>query len=143
MHTEMNMPAKRSESLVGNQYTVNHWGSHPDKEEDNCWTGDDFLTLEGAKASDLYQSGSPDTEYIVLDGPGIHEVRMNPTFNPKTRAASNAADRSEYAMQQGMGLGIHAYNEAMGGDSEEAPCSSEDERAYYEWKRDQQREAEG
>jgi hypothetical protein len=101
-------------------YSVNHWGSHPDLDNDDCNTGADFDTLDEAKASEMYKSADYSTEYIELDGPDINEVRKNPNYNAKQvkreRAQADREERSEYAMQQGMAFGAEGYNEAMGWD---------------------------
>lgn len=97
-------------------YSVTHWGSHPDKDNDDCWTGDDFDTLEEAKASEMYKGGDFSTEYIMLDGPDINEVRKNPNYSAKEKRLNDSLDRSEFAMQQGMAFGCDGYNEAMGWD---------------------------
>ncbi len=101
-------------------YSVNHWGSRPDKDNDDCYTGDDFATLEEAKASHLYQDGPYDVEYIELDGPDIHEVRKNPSYSAKQCRLDDAEWRNETATQAGMAFGTSGYNEAMGWESNEA-----------------------
>lgn len=102
-------------------YAVYHWCSHPDSDNDDCQRGDDFDTLEQAEAA----YAAPVAEYFVafieLTGPdGLQRVRANPSYEPKRvareRALDEAAARHEGAMQAGMGLGIEAYNEAMGYD---------------------------
>jgi len=146
-------------------FSVNLWETHPDNENDDCSTGESFETLEQAVECMFnvlsWESGTskarcPDmpfdmvyyrnTPFVELDGPGVHGVMERPGIVKRAKredAMDRAAERSEYAMQQGMGLGIHAYNEAMGHDSEDSPPeSSEDERAYREWQRDQEREQE-
>lgn len=100
-------------------FSVNHWGSHPDADNDDCHTGADFDTLEEAKASDLYKAGAFYIRWIELDGPGIYEVRENPAYSAKECRIQDNLERNEFAMQQGMGLGLAAYNEAMGWDCEE------------------------
>ncbi len=133
-------------------FSVNLWRTHPDQENDDCYTGESFDTLEQAMECFFNLDKHFDMVYyrvcpfVELDGPGIHGVMERPGVAKaakKEAAMDDAAERSEYAMQQGMGLGIHAYNEAMGGDSEEAPHLSPEDEAYNEWRRDQEREAEG
>ncbi len=97
-------------------FSVNHWGSHPDKENDDCFTGDDFPSLEAAQASPFYKGAGCSVQYIELDGPGIYEVRENPNYSKKQSRLDDSAERSEYAMQQGMAFGCQGYNEAMGYD---------------------------
>jgi hypothetical protein len=99
-------------------YTVNEWGSHPELGNDDCSRGQDGLTLEQARA--ILAAGVSDIfiEYLQLDGPDVHEVVKNPTYNARARAAAGAASdtewRREIAMQAGMGLGVEAFNEEMG-----------------------------
>ena len=98
---------------------------------DTCCTGLDFATLE--EAEDCYQNiekhfshGAPggmvywsNTPYVMLDGPGVCKVRKRPGIKEYNPRRDDEDARREFAMQQGMGLGIGAYNEAMGYDSEE------------------------
>ena len=118
-------------SEADKQYSVNYWGSHPDQDNDDCYTGEDFKTKEEALAYFNGEVQDPPNRpgyyyscvaFIEIDGLedselaelGIERVRKNPNYKPEKDDFS--ADRSEYAMQQGMGLGIDAYNEAMGYD---------------------------
>jgi hypothetical protein len=96
------------------KWSVNHWGSHPDADNDDCFTGDDFDSLELAKASALYQGGTFDVAFIELDGPGIYEVRPNPNYSAKACKFEDSLERSERAMQAGMAFGCQGYNEEMG-----------------------------
>ena len=98
------------------EYSITHWGSHPDLDNDDCWKGEDFDSLEAAKASKLYQEGDYSTAYIVLDGPSIHQVKANPRYSARRVAREEAAERAELAIQQGMAFGCQGYNEAMGWD---------------------------
>jgi hypothetical protein len=101
------------------KWSVNHWGSHPDAGNDDCFTGDDFDTLEQAKASDLYLHASFDVMYIEVDGPiesKHHEVRRNPNYSARECRMQDSLESSERAMQAGMMGGIAAYNEAIGSD---------------------------
>lgn len=105
-------------------FSVLHWGSHPDLDNDDCWTGEDFDTVEEAIAFFHKDPDDTSVEYIEIDGIadadlpkyGIERHRKNPYFIKETRDHSDREWQSEYAMQQGMGLGIDAYNEAMGWD---------------------------
>jgi hypothetical protein len=45
---------------------------------------------------------------------GIQQVCANPDYRPSKD--DDRAERSEFAMQQGMAFGVEAYNEAMGWD---------------------------
>lgn len=130
-------------------YSVNLWTSHPEEGKDECSTGESFETLAEARACMVNLDATFDmvyyrnTPFVELDGPDVHEVVERPGIVKRARREDRQDERSEHAMQMGMGLGVHAYNEAMGGDSEECPESSQDERDYQEWRRDQRREQEG
>ena len=91
-------------------YSVNHWGSHPDSNNDDCWSGEDFDTLEAAKEY-FAKSADSDTMYIELDGHDIYKVRKNPAYKPKPR---HDYERREAAIQAGMAFGCEGYNEVMG-----------------------------
>lgn len=107
-------------------YSVNYWGSHPDEDNDDCWTGKDFDTLEAAmaafnaKPSEVipHKPGrlSLDLEaaYIQIDGPDVNQIRKNPIHNPQPDDDNDDDWKRECAMQAGMGLGIDAYNDEMG-----------------------------
>jgi hypothetical protein len=106
-------------------YSVHLWDTHPDLEEDTCSTGEDFATLEEARAcmADLDAHFNAvyfrNTPFVELDGPDVHEVVERPGVAKRARredAMDRAAERSEHAMQQGMAFGVEAYNEAMGWD---------------------------
>lgn len=113
-------------------YTVTLWGSHPDNENDDCWTGDDYATEEAARA--IFDAADPveamaadlpeprrsafigeyhsDAVFAQLDGPGVNEVRR--LRKDRTRRSDDGEWRREIAMQAGMMGGCDAYNEAMG-----------------------------
>lgn len=91
-------------------YTVNHWGSHPDEKNDDCYHTHTRMTREAAVLLFL-ETASPDVAYIQVDGPDIHRVRENSAYKGK---ASDVADRQELAMEAGMLGGCDAYNDAMG-----------------------------
>ena len=106
-------------------YSVCEWGSHPDEDNDDCWCGSDLASEAEAReelarvlAREEKLRGNGGTAYVVLDGPGVHQVvavRAYHTKRAKRRRAAQAfADRAERAMQAGMGLGAQAYNDAMG-----------------------------
>lgn len=63
-------------------YSVNLYGSHPDANNDDCWTGDDFETKEQAlrvfnNPWEHFNRSSNEscTAYIEIDGPDINQVR--------------------------------------------------------------------
>jgi len=109
-------------------YSVNLWGSNPDDGNDDCWCGENYPTLLDALVA--YQNPeatfSDETSYawitanawIEIDGPDIHEHRELPAFDPvvaeKEARRDARAWQREQAMQLGMGLGVDAYNDAMG-----------------------------
>lgn len=63
-------------------YWVNLWGSNPDHENDDCWTGVEFATRGEAIAAYLSNARElqlPTTltegEWLEIDGPDINEAR--------------------------------------------------------------------
>lgn len=115
-------------------YSVNLWGSHPDAGNDDCWTGDEFATLDEALACYRALSGSignfvlaeqldkvtgHDWEYVEIDGPDVHDVSRNPdqARQRRHRRERTRGDREwqrEIAHQAGMAFGCDGYNDAMG-----------------------------
>ncbi len=109
-------------------YSVTLWGSNPDEtDNDDCWTGDEFLTLGEAVACyrEILGGGAPwpscrrGWEYIMIDGPDFHEVSPNPDrrtvlAHRREAARSDAEWRHEQAVQAGMAFGAEGYNDAMG-----------------------------
>jgi hypothetical protein len=92
-------------------YSVEFWGSHPDKGNDDCHSGADFATL--AEALAYFQGPVPshsclDTEYVRLTGPDMLQDRRNPEFAP-----SRDTDdwKREARMQAAMGFGVQAWND--------------------------------
>jgi len=108
--------------MQGSMWSVNHWGSHPNNGNDDCFTGDDFDTLEQALASELYLHAPHDVKFIEIDGPiesKHHQVIANPNYSARECRMQDAADLSERAMQAGMAFGVQGFNDEMGYDSEE------------------------
>lgn len=103
-------------------YSAELWGSHKDLGNDDCWTGGDADTLDGAKEilEKLKAKNSRNNgwAYACIEGP---EGRVHEETNPNyvATADDDSADRSEFAMQQGMAYGTRGYNEAMGYDTDE------------------------
>ena len=103
-------------------YSVNFWGSDPDAGNDDCDTGIDFATRDEALAA--FQDPWPhvnaayfrpeDTAWFEVDGPDLYDKRPNPAYRPRRRDDGDDEWRREQAMQAGMGLGVDAYNDAMG-----------------------------
>ncbi len=108
-------------------YAVSLWGSCPDAGSDDCWCGVDFDTKAEAEAAyrnpstiDAAGFGRTLTEAIWIEvaGPDIVKHRRLRPDAP----SGNSDWRREHAMQAGMGLGVDAYNDAMGwgtGDPED------------------------
>jgi len=113
-------------------YSVNLWCSHPNAGNDDCSTGVDFDTRE--EAEQVFHAKNPiamlaaasqnparfassyhNIPFIELDGPDVYLVRQINTM-PKRQRDEDREWRREIAMQAGMGLGVEAYNEAMGWD---------------------------
>ena len=88
-------------------YSVNHWGSHPDAGNDDCWNGDDFATE--ARARVIFNEPVTDagTAYVVLEGPGVRLVRRNPDYVPSRDDDSWMREQQIEAAMLG---GIAAYN---------------------------------
>ncbi len=117
-------------------FRVDFWGSHPDEENDDCWTGADFATLADAEAAfaagDIHVYDCPCkpeqptcagkaghiTMYIELDGPEVHRIRRNGRYSAREKKLNGATfDREwqqEIANEAGMLGGCEAYNDAMG-----------------------------
>lgn len=102
---------------------VNLWGSRPDEENDDCHTGTAFLTLEEAQEVLVrpWEHFDPKyyqrcTAYFELVSDGKREMHANPDFVEEEDDDSDW--QREQAMQAGMGLGVEAYNDAMGCDLE-------------------------
>jgi len=93
-------------------FSVNFWGSHPDDDNDDCWYGEEYGTLEEAEkefAAPVKDSG---VAYVELDGPDVYKVRENPGFEPTEDDMSDW--HNEIAMQAGMAFGCQGYNDVMG-----------------------------
>lgn len=117
-------------------YSVILWGSHPDEDNDDAMTGEDFATATEARAAfDDPQAFFGDTAHgnavggwaywadgvthVQIDGPDVHEVRQivsNAEIVRRKRQDARSDEQwlREIAMQAGMGLGVDAYNDEMG-----------------------------
>ncbi len=108
-------------------YSLLFFITHPDLDNDDCMTGDDFETVTEARdALTAWPELHPKSEvylcrYVMIDGPDIHEVIANPHMDERAIAASDREERQyakqcrrEAAMQAGMAGGCEAYNDAMG-----------------------------
>lgn len=100
------------------QFMVNHWGSHPDAGNDDCYCGEDFETLDLAKANYSAECEDYSVAFIELNGPGIQLIRENENYDRARVARDNARDDSDWqreqAMQAGMAFGCDGYNDEMG-----------------------------
>lgn len=126
-----------NESGEEKPYTVSIWYDTP-VESDSCATGCDFASEKEARMCladmDLhFGKMHHDVPYVLLDGPGVHEVTVRTAVLARAQREREADDRmarNEYATQCGMEMGIHAYNDAMGYDSEPYDPSIHDEEVY-------------
>ena len=111
---------RRRDRIVRGVWEVNLFESHPDNNNDDCITGMDFDNRGAAEAAwgKLSHStwgnkgkpcfGASCAKYIELNGPDVYLLRINPDY-------VNARDHDDgEAMLIGMGMGIDAYNEAIG-----------------------------
>ena len=105
-------------------YSVNLWGSDPDHQNDDCHTGECFPFMEAAQgvyddpSSYFRDADVKEAVFVELDGPFVYMKRRLISISDEQkciykREREEKAERREYATQQGMGLGINAYNEAM------------------------------
>jgi len=97
-----------------NPFTVTFWGSHPDDGNDDCWTGEDFTSAVPAIEAFQAECFEEGIACVMIDGPGIRQIRQNPHHTPRRRDADDTEWQRERAMQAGMGLGVEAYNDEMG-----------------------------
>jgi len=93
-------------------YAVNHWGSHPDAGNDDCYSGSNYVTIQDAMVAFMAECNDRNVAYIQLDGPGYNGERKNPNYSPTPDDDSEW--RSEMAMQAGMAFGCDGYNDIMG-----------------------------
>jgi hypothetical protein len=101
---------------------VNHWGSHPDMDNDDCFTGDEFSTIDDAIAFYLQDPTDSSVEYIEIDlddkilrAHGIVRFRKSGNFIPYNRNDNyNDEWKRELANEAGMLGGVDAYNDMMG-----------------------------
>lgn len=98
------------------------FGSHPDLENDDCFTGIDFYTKEEAiaffKVAENNKLCCTSVEYIEIDlddvdlkAAGIERYKRNPYFKPSKEDYSE--ERREAAIQAGMAFGCQGYNDTM------------------------------
>ena len=102
-------------------YSVLHWGSHPDEDNDDCYTGEDFSSKDDAIAAFKVDADDTSVAYIEIDGltdaelsdMGLERVRKNPHHIP-CKDDGDDEWRREIAREEGMLQGVDAYNEVMG-----------------------------
>jgi hypothetical protein len=114
------------------------WNTNPDEGNDDCDMGLDFVSPERAKdAWSILRNYSAQAAIMSLKLQRLGPVRFMQLieWGPDARARSSVIEElkhdwqkraddyitqfsraalREYAMQQGMGLGVAAYNDAMG-----------------------------
>ncbi len=113
------------------------WNTNPDEGNDDCDMGLDFASPERAKdAWSILRNYSAQAAIMSLKLQRLGPVRFMQMieWGPDARARSSVIEElkhdwqkradvltkpakyecREYAMQQGMGLGVRAYNDAMG-----------------------------
>jgi hypothetical protein len=81
-------------------YSVLHWGSHPDEDNDDCYTGEDFDSKDDAIAAFKVDADDTSVAYIEIDGLtdaelsdiGLQRVRKNPKFAPCPRGGYATGD---------------------------------------------------
>jgi hypothetical protein len=105
--------------------SVLYWGSHPDKDNDDCYSGQEYDTEKDAVAAYMVDPTDRSIEYIEIDlcradliRLGITRCRKSGNFVP-SKDTDDGEWKRENAMQAGMAFGVHGYNDAMGYDSEE------------------------
>lgn len=101
-------------------YEVTVWCSHPDLDNDDCDTGEDFDNFRDAmKAYANPRAAFPRSfddgceRFVMLEGPC--NLRQIVILNKGICSHDDySAERSERAMQAGMTFGCNGYNDAMG-----------------------------
>lgn len=111
---------------------VNLWGSHPEANNDDLWTGVAFASREAALAaiesgSFPFPAHSPSHivaffEIIIEDENEATVESLSTHENPahkspaarRQRRSDDSAERSEFQMQQAMGHGVQGWNDFEG-----------------------------
>jgi len=107
-------------TTIESDYSVNLWGSDPDKGNDDCYTGENFDNFAAAKATfdnpwstfdkAYYQTS---VAFIEIVAPGCTALKANPGYvAPKPDTEDDWAQ--EQAMQNGMAFGCAGYNDSKG-----------------------------
>ncbi len=101
-------------------HSVLFFGSHPDRDNDDCWSGVDFETLAEARAfyaePTIHPITARSTRYIVLDSPELPDLLVRKTDQPVELDDDHGVDewRREAAREAGCLGGVGAYNGARG-----------------------------
>ncbi len=99
-----------------------YWGSHPDADNDDCWTSYKFPTAEAAtqfaESADcrdtMWIEVTRDTGEVTPEGWIVLE-RLSLHRNPNYREEKDSNDwLEEQAMQAGMAFGVDGYNDVKG-----------------------------
>jgi len=69
-------------------YRVSFWGSHPN-DMDDCFTGCNYETELDALKAYFTDTSNYHVQCIMLDGPGLYQVRKNPLFDRKRIAQAS------------------------------------------------------
>lgn len=100
------------------RFSVDEWGSHPDENNDDCWTGEEFPTLEEARAAyDTLTKGELDkhTAFVILSGEGVViAIFKNPKFKPSQKDGVDELWRQESQNQAAMEHGVQGWNDYEG-----------------------------
>lgn len=101
-------------------YSVCLWLTHPDQENDDCMTGEEFATEAEARAcianlnTHFNMPYFLECAFVELDGPDCHEIIELPGVAEQAQRQARfdeACERSEGRMQAGMLGGVDAYND--------------------------------
>ncbi len=110
-------------------FAVELWGSHPDDDNDDCWTSVSFATLEEARNAAKSPETFPFPSYASSKGTAAlrvvrddgtddaietFEVVMNPGFVPRHERDDDREWRNESQMQSAMGHGVQGWNDYEG-----------------------------
>jgi hypothetical protein len=91
------------------EYSVNYWGSHPSEKNDDCFTGEDFESLDQATVEYNKPCDDTDIQWIELRGPGVYSLRRNLNFKPSEPDYS--LEDEEHRNQMKMEFGLKFDNE--------------------------------
>lgn len=107
-------------------FSLTLWGSHPDEDNDDCWTGSDYAT-EAEARGDLatfqrnmvpqgwnvsHAQTLRDTSHFMVDGPGLSEPEVVSNHN-YIKQRQPQRDREEQ-FQAAMAFGTQGWNDYEG-----------------------------